>query len=76
MIGNVKEWCYDQYGDYPDSGEVNPIGPEQGSAFSTRMLRGGSWFAYAHHALIATRINQEPIVTSQDFGFRVARSGL
>ena len=76
MTGNVKEWCYDQEGPYPDSGAVNPIGPEEGSAFATRMLRGGSWFAYANHALIATRINQEPIVTSQDFGFRVARSGL
>ena len=40
MIGNVREWCYDWYGEYPDKAVQNPQGPSTGT---DRVVRGGSW---------------------------------
>ena len=31
MIGNVREWCSDWYGDYNSSAQTNPAGPSQSS---------------------------------------------
>jgi len=41
MHGNVSEWCYDAYDDYPTTPQIDPQGPIQGNA--ARMIRGGSW---------------------------------
>jgi formylglycine-generating enzyme required for sulfatase activity len=40
MHGNVWEWCYDWYGDYPEGEAVDPFGPTTGT---DRVLRGGCW---------------------------------
>jgi len=40
MSGNVLEWCYDWYGDYPGGVVTDPVGPRSGHF---RMARGGSW---------------------------------
>lgn len=40
MHGNVSEWCYDAYGEYPTAPQTNPFGPTQGS---NKVMRGGSW---------------------------------
>ncbi len=40
MIGNVREWCYDWYGEYPNKSVKNPQGPSNGT---DRVVRGGSW---------------------------------
>jgi len=37
--GNVLEWCWDWYGDYPRDGAADPTGPTTGEAC---VLRGGS----------------------------------
>ena len=40
MLGNVREWVQDWYGDYPGGSATDPRGPGSGSI---RVLRGGSW---------------------------------
>ncbi|MCB9734090.1 MAG: formylglycine-generating enzyme family protein [Deltaproteobacteria bacterium] len=39
MLGNVGEWTWDWYGDYPGA-TTDPLGPDAGSY---RVVRGGSW---------------------------------
>lgn len=41
MSGNVWEWTQDWYGPYPDTAQVDPMGPDQGK---NKVYRGGSWF--------------------------------
>ncbi|MCL2721640.1 MAG: formylglycine-generating enzyme family protein [Treponema sp.] len=40
MHGNVGEWCWDWYGNYPGIEQTNPTGPTSGRA---RVVRGGMW---------------------------------
>jgi formylglycine-generating enzyme required for sulfatase activity len=43
MSGNVYEWCYDYAGPYTAAVQTDPTGPASGS---TRIIRGGCWFAW------------------------------
>ncbi len=40
MHGNVREWCADVYGPYPESATQDPSGP---GSDGHRVVRGGSW---------------------------------
>lgn len=44
MAGNVSEWCFDWYSQYPSISVVDPIGPENGT---NKMYRGGNYNVYA-----------------------------
>ncbi|MEL6135766.1 MAG: SUMF1/EgtB/PvdO family nonheme iron enzyme, partial [Bacteroidota bacterium] len=43
MSGNVREWCWDWYGNYSSSTQTDPQGPTSGDR---RVIRGGSWGSY------------------------------
>ncbi len=66
MSGNVIEWCWDWYGT-PYAGGTDPHGATTGSL---RVVRGGSWLAYAFFARCAFRDSDDPNNNSNRVGFR------
>ena len=71
MSGNVLEWCYDWYGDYPGGSVVDPKGPSHGYY---RMARGGSWRAEMHVGRSAARAGGSAGRMDYTIGFRLALS--
>ncbi len=70
MIGNVREWVWDWYGDY--QGDVrDPQGPASGQF---RVIRGGSFLVFPRGARVAYRDFVGPAGRYPGLGFRVARS--
>lgn len=78
MHGNVAEWCWDWYGDYPSGVQNDPIGTSTGTA---RVMRGGSWSNssfgsdYGTEIRSAYRDKGDPSRKGSDIGFRVVRNG-
>ena len=75
MLGNVWEWCEDDWHDgYKGA-------PADGSAWidegdrgrRSRVIRGGSWSAHAHRVRAAFRLRYGPGLRSDFLGFRLAR---
>lgn len=74
MHGNVWEWVWDWYADYPTQPlSTDYVGPETGVF---RGLRGGSFDYSARYARSARRVTFSPTVGSGDDGFRCARGPL
>lgn len=70
MSGNVREWCWDWYGDL-ESNVTNPMGRPSGSA---RVWRGGGWMGTAFSTESAFRGSLAANGAGPDQGFRVTRS--
>ncbi len=71
MHGNVREWCWDWYGDYPEDAVLDPAGPESGFR---RVVRGGSWHYFARECRSAARGAFYPDSADDFVGFRVVRN--
>ena len=71
MLGNVFEWVWDRYGDYPGGSVTDPEGPGSGLP---RVVRGGSWANFASFCRSAFRVEILPLRTARNVGFRVVRT--
>jgi len=70
MLGNVREWTGDWYGNYPRRA-TDPTGPTTGTQ---RVFRGGSWAGDALWARAADRGTEAPDGRYGNLGFRLVRT--
>jgi formylglycine-generating enzyme required for sulfatase activity len=70
MHGNVREWCWDWYGNYSSGTQIDPVGPATGDR---KVSRGGSWYERDAESGSASRWNSNPEYGSYIFGFRLVR---
>jgi uncharacterized protein (TIGR02996 family) len=68
LHGNVREWCQDWEGAYPDDRVVDPAGAEDGTE---RVLRGGSWRSHPMACRSARRGWLPPACVDNEIGCRV-----
>ena len=69
MHGNLREWCQDRYSEqYPNTPQVDPLGPPSGEL---RVTRGGSWQRFEAYCRSAARMKERPLMRSKDLGFRI-----
>ena len=68
MHGNVEEWCYDWYGPYENSEQVNPVGRAAGDF---KVTRGGSHSTKVSYLRSANRLGTLPKDKSWLIGLRV-----
>ena len=71
MTGNVWEWAWDRYGDYPSGSARDPVGPQSGAY---RVYRGGSWGYTPQFARVAYRYRNSPDYRYLNLGVRLART--
>ncbi|MCL2180931.1 MAG: SUMF1/EgtB/PvdO family nonheme iron enzyme [Treponema sp.] len=71
MHGNVSEWCWDLYGNYPAGAQSDPTGASSGSY---RAIRSSSWAEFAVNVRSACRFGLAPTSRNSHIGFRVVRN--
>ena len=68
MSGNVFEWVWDWYGNYPSSPDTDPTGPSGGTY---PVIRGGSWAFPTGQCRSASRNIDNPGNRNIVVGFRL-----
>jgi len=71
MLGNLREWVWDRYANYPITREFSLTGPVDGI---DRVVRGGGWYAEPERTRCAARRRWPEDIRWNSVGFRVARS--
>lgn len=71
MTGNVWEWCFDKYGEYPKGAVNNPTGGLNPG--KERILRGGSWASNSWACALTNRSTRNPSDRVNSVGFRVVK---
>lgn len=71
MYGNVGEWVWDYYGEYPAEEQTDPAGPTSGTL---RVYRGGGWNDFAKNMRSAYRATLEQSKGSFNLGIRLVRN--
>ena len=71
MHGNVGEWVWDYYGEYPTGEQTDPAGPETGTR---KVYRGGGWNDFAKNMRSAYRAAMEQEQGSFNIGLRLVRN--
>lgn len=70
MYGNVWEWCWDLFYDYPTTDEKKRTHHKY---LQDRMLRGGAFCCPKSRLRAAFRFGARPSVRDKDIGFRIVR---
>jgi len=73
MHGNVWEWCWDRYAEYPAPPATDPQGPAGGIG-DPRVRHGGHWEGEARECRSAARGPFHPSSADNTTGFRIARN--
>ena len=71
MHGNVREWCWDWFGNYTSGSQTDPVGASSGDG---RVDRGGSWSSDSLFLRSARRFAVAPFVRTYNLGFRLVRT--
>ena len=69
MSGNVHEWCHDWFANYGTEPQIDPLGPQSGSA---RVYRGGNWYFDEWFCRVSFRNSVSPNYHSYGIGLRLA----
>ena len=70
LHGNVREWCWDWYGDYSNADQTDPDGAVSGAY---RVVRGGYWSDNWLLRRFAYRSDDGPDLWLDNIGFRLVR---
>lgn len=73
MSGNVSEWCFDTYADYPAQEQINPVGIAT-KDFRYKVQRGGDSMSFLDYMDILNRVRSTPDVARWYTGMRLART--
>lgn len=73
MHGNVGEWTWDIYAQYPDEEQTDPVGAALGTR---RVYRGGGWNDFAKNMRSAYRAMMDQDKGSFNIGIRLVRNAV